>query len=276
VHRFISKHWDDSRRVWLPMQLALTPEEHDDQAEIDALIGRVIGRKFTRKNQITYLREDRVQLEIARSIFAARDYHVLWVHDYAGTRASGKVDAIGFAETANVFFPALTRAVARFDSTGKLTTYMVILDQNFYEPNNGRLWMTILEDPLGAEIKLPGKNDSLETMLRRRQQELRAAVAASRGLQTLAAKHGGDDWLRRTVKVHVDITQPCSPTTSCATTARSRSTTSPNRRPSAAGWCCRAWESASTMRRRRGKTAAYSFAARPFSRCARPHGACSS
>jgi len=208
VHRFISKHWDDSRRVWLPMQLALTPEEHDDQAEIDALIGRVIGRKFTRKNQITYLREDRVQLEIARSIFAARDYHVLWVHDYAGTRASGKVDAIGFAETANVFFPALTRAVARFDSTGKLTTYMVILDQNFYEPNNGRLWMTILEDPLGAEIKLPGKNDSLETMLRRRQQELRAAVAASRGLQTLAAKHGGDDWLRRTVKVHVDITQP--------------------------------------------------------------------
>src|SRR5678816_4303012 len=107
VHRFISKHWDDSRRVWLPMQLALTPEEHDDQAEIDALIGRVIGRPFTPKNQITYLREDRVQLEIARSLFAARDYHVLWVHDYAGTRASGAVDRIGFAETANVYFPCL-------------------------------------------------------------------------------------------------------------------------------------------------------------------------
>src|SRR6476469_7774387 len=88
-------------------------------------------------------REDRVQLEIARSLVAARDYHVLWVHDYAGTRASGAVDAIGFAETANVYFPALTRAVARFDSTGKLTTYLLILDQNFYEPNNGRLWMTI-------------------------------------------------------------------------------------------------------------------------------------
>ena len=208
VHRFISKHWDDSRRVWLPMQLALTPEEHDDQAEIDALIARVVGRPFTRGNQITYLREDRVQLEIARSIYVARDYHVLWVHDYAGTRSSGAVDAIGFAQTANAYFPALTRAVSRFDSTGKLTTYMVILDQNFYEPNNGRLWMTILEDPLGAEIKLPGKNDSLETVLRRRQQELRAVVAASRGLQALAAKHGGDDWLRRTVKVHVDITQP--------------------------------------------------------------------
>jgi hypothetical protein len=208
VHQRMSEQWDDSRLVWLPLQLALTPEEHDDQVEIDALIARVIGRPFTRGNRITYLHEDRVQLEIARSILAARDYHVLWVHDYAGTRASGTVDAIGFAQTANVYFPALTQAAARFDSTGELTTYMLFLDQNFYEPANGRLWMTILEDPLGAEIKLPGKNDSLETVLRRRQQELRAAVAGSRGLQALAAKHGGDAWLRRTVKVHVDITQP--------------------------------------------------------------------
>jgi len=208
VHERLIKQWDDSRRVWLPMQLALTPEEHDDQVEIDALIGRVIGRPVTRGNQITYLHEDRVQLEIARSLFAARDYHVLWVHDFAGTRASGAVDAIGFAQTANVYFPALTRAVARFDSTGELTTYMLILDQNFYEPNNGRLWMTILEDPLGAEIKLPGKNDSLETVLRGRQGELRAAVAQSRRLQALAGKYGGNAWLRRTIKVHVNITQP--------------------------------------------------------------------
>ncbi len=208
VHERISKQWDDSRRVWLPLQLALTPEEHDDQVEIDSLIARVIGRPFTRGNQITYLREDRIQLEIARSIYAARDYHVLWVHDYAGTRASGAVDAIGYAQTANVYFPALTQAVARFDSTGELTTYMLILDQNFYEPNNGRLWMTILQDPLGAKIKLPGNNDSLETVLRGRQQELRAAVAGSRRLQALAARDGGDAWLRRTIRVHVDITQP--------------------------------------------------------------------
>jgi hypothetical protein len=118
------------------------------------------------------------------------------------------VDAIGFAQTANVYFPALTRAVARYDSAGVLTTFMMILDQNFYEPNNGRLWMTILENPLGADIKLPGKNDSLETVLRGRQRELRAAVAGSRRLQALAARYGGDAWLRRTIKVHVNITQP--------------------------------------------------------------------
>ena len=62
VHQRISKQWDDSRRVWLPLQLALTPEEHDDQVEIDALIARVIGRPFTRRNQITYLNADRMQL----------------------------------------------------------------------------------------------------------------------------------------------------------------------------------------------------------------------
>jgi phosphatidylserine/phosphatidylglycerophosphate/cardiolipin synthase-like enzyme len=208
VHDRIRKHWEDTRRVWLPMQLALTPEEHDDQAEVDALIARVIGRPFTRGNEVTYLHEDRVQIEIARTLYAARDYHVLWVHDYAGRRASGAVDRIGFAETANVYFPALTRAVERYDSTGNLTTFFIFLDQNFYEPNGGRLWMTILEDPLGAKIRLPSGNDSLARILRDRQTALRAAVAGSRRLQALAARYGGDAWLRRTIKVHVNITQP--------------------------------------------------------------------
>ena len=208
VHDRIRKHWDDTRRVWLPMQLALTPEEHDDQAEVDALIARVIGRPFTGGNEVTYLREDRIQIEIARSLLAARDYHVLWIHDYAGRRPSGAVDRIGFAQTANVYFPALTRAVERYDSTGTLTSFFIFLDQNFYEPDHGRLWMTILEDPLGAKMDLGRGNDSLARILRDRQTALRAAVAGSRRLQTLAARYGGDEWLRRTVKVHVNITQP--------------------------------------------------------------------
>jgi hypothetical protein len=208
VHDRIRSHWDDSRRIWLPMQLALTPEEHDDQAEVDALIARVVGRPFTRGNEVTYLHEDRIQIEIARTLFAARDYHVLWVHDYAGRRASGAVDRVGFAQTANAYFPALTRAVQRYDSTGRLTTFLVFLDQNFYEPAAGRLWMTILEDPLGARMRLTAGNDSLEAILRARQQELRDAVAGSKRLQALAARNGGEEWLRRTIKVHVNITQP--------------------------------------------------------------------
>lgn len=208
AHHRILTLLTDSRRVWLPLQLALTPEEHDDQREIDALFARIIGRPFTDGNEITYMHEDRVQLEVARSIYAARDYHVLWVHDFAGRRHSGALDVVGFAQTANAYFPALTRAVARYDSTGKLTTYLLFLDGHYYEANHGRIWMTILADPLGASIRLPAGYDSLEAILRTRQRELRDAVAQSRGLQALAAKHGGRAWLRRTVKVHVNITQP--------------------------------------------------------------------
>jgi len=208
AHERITAQWSDSRRIWLPLQLALTPEEHDDQTEIDALITRMTGRRFTEGNELTYLREDRVQIEIARSLIAARDYHVLWVHDFAGQRPSGAVDRVGFGQVAHAYFPALTRAVARYDSTGSLTTFLIFLDQNFYEPTNGRLWMSMLEDPLGADLGLPGANDSLVAILRARQQALREAVAHSRGLQALAAQRGGNEWLRRTVKVHVNITQP--------------------------------------------------------------------
>jgi hypothetical protein len=208
VHRRLVAQWTDSRRVWLPLQLALAPEEHDDQAEIDALIERVEGRSFTAGNQLNYLHENDVNVEIARSIVLARDYHVLWIHDFAGTRPSGAVDVVGFRMTADVYFPALTRAVERFDSTGRLTTFLIFLDQNFYEPNGGRLWMTVLENALGAEVKLPAGNDSLAAHLRARQRELREAVSRSRGLQALAARSGGEEWLRRTVKVNVSITQP--------------------------------------------------------------------
>jgi hypothetical protein len=31
----VAKEWDDPRLVWLPLQYALLPEEHDTQQEID-------------------------------------------------------------------------------------------------------------------------------------------------------------------------------------------------------------------------------------------------
>lgn len=208
VHEGLVRKWRDSRRVWLPLQLALAPDEHDTQAELDALVARLVGRDFSDGNRVRWLHEVDVQLEVGRTITTARDWHLLWVHDVAGRRASGAVDRVAFRQVADVYFPALTQAVERFDETGRLTTYLLFLDQNFYEPNGGRLWMTILEDPLGARIAFPPGDDSLATVLRERQAALRAAVARSRGLQALAATRGGARWLRRTVRVHVSITQP--------------------------------------------------------------------
>ena len=208
VHEGLVRKWRDSRRVWLPLQLALTADEHDTPAEIDALVARALRRDFSDGNRVRYLNGTDVQLAIARTIRDAREWHLLWVHDVAGHRPSGAIDRVAFRQVADIYFPALTDAVARFDSTGRLTTYLLFLDQNFYEPNGGRRWMTILEDPLGAHIDFPPGDDSLATVLRARQAALRAAVARSRGLQALAATRGGARWLRRTVRVHVSITQP--------------------------------------------------------------------
>ena len=209
MHGNLLAQWHDSRLVWLPLQLALTEDQYNEQSEVDALIERVVGRPFSDRNALTYLRSSELALEIARSIFATRDYHVLWTHDFTGRRdVTRAVDEIAYAMVADVYLPALTQAVARYDSTRHMPLYMILLDQFYYESRDGRLWMTILEDPLRASMKLPGNNASREAHLRQRQQELRAAVARSWLLQQDATANGGDRWLPSVVKVHVNITQP--------------------------------------------------------------------
>ena len=200
----------DSRLVWLPMDLALTFDQYDDQIEIDSLIGRVVGHPFTDGNALTYMRSTDLPLEVARSILDARQYHVLWTHEFMGrqwyTRA---IDNIGYTMVADAYLPALTAAVRRYDSTGVIPMYMILHDQFFYETSDGRLWLTILEDPLNASMRIEGDDGSHERHLRERQNELRTAVASSRRLQQDArATADADRWLRNTIKVHVNVGNP--------------------------------------------------------------------
>lgn len=209
VHGEVLDEWRDSRFAWLPLRLALRETEFDDQPEVDSLLGRLAGRPFTDDNTLTYLRSADLPLEIARSIYAARRYHVLWTHDFAGIREeTGELDALSFEMVADAYLPALTAAVRRYDSTGVLPAYVILIDQWFYEPRKGRLWMSILEDPMHAPVDLPGDEREREARLRQRQAELRAAVAASRRLQDEAGANGGERWLRARVKVHVNVTFP--------------------------------------------------------------------
>jgi hypothetical protein len=210
LHDRLLDRWDDdSREVWLPLQLALSLDQYDDQAEVDSLLSRFVGRPFTDHNALTMLRSTDLALEIARTIYATRDYHVLWIHDFTGRRENtGTVDNVSYEMVANAYLPALTEAVKRYDQTGKMPVYMIMLDQFFYEPRDGRLFMNMLEDPLGASMDLPGDNAERVAHLRQRQAELRAAVAASARLQADARRHGGDRWLHDLVKVNVNITHP--------------------------------------------------------------------
>jgi hypothetical protein len=205
--REIVRRERDSRLIWLPLDLALHLEEYDEQAEVDSLIGRVVGRPFTDRNAMGYLRSTDLPLEIARSIYAARDYHVLWTHEFMGrdwyTRA---IDDIGFEMVADAYLPALTAAVKRYDSTGVIPTYMVLHDQYYYEVSDGRLWLSILADPLRAPMRLKGDDGTRERHLRERRAELQAAVAGSARLQRDARASGDpEQWLRNTVRVHVNV-----------------------------------------------------------------------
>src|SRR4029078_712949 len=80
--RAIVERQRDSRLVLLPRGLALTFDQYDDKIEVDSLIGRVVGHPFTDGNALTYMRSTDLPLEVARSILAARQYHVLWTHEF--------------------------------------------------------------------------------------------------------------------------------------------------------------------------------------------------
>ena len=134
------------------------------------------------------------------------------------------MDVVGFHQSVEGYLAALTRAVRADDLTGRIPVYLIFLDQNYYVANGGRLWMTLLENPLEAEVDLPepdedaeaspaaaralAQTERLQETLEAWQDSLRAAVAGSERLQAEARERGGRNWIESVVKVHVNITHP--------------------------------------------------------------------
>jgi hypothetical protein len=207
VRRDQRERWDDSRLVWLPLQLALREEQYDTQAELNALIGQATETPFTRGNRLSYIMNEAFQLEFARSVLAARDYHVLWVHDFRGKNALGRPDRVGF-EQVRVYLEALTRRVREYDSTGQLPQYFIFLDQHYFEANDARLWFRLLHAPMeAAPPDLPKGFESWAQEFTTAQAALREAVAGSHVLQAERRQYG-DRWLRNRIRVQVSITNP--------------------------------------------------------------------
>ena len=197
----------DERKVWMPLDLALRPEQQDSQEEIDAVVARALGRPFTRGNTIFPTNGSRFQLEVVRSIHEARDYHVLWIHDYAG-RVGGKPDPVAHDVTTKGYLAAMAKRVREYDTTGRLPAFFLFQTQFFYEGSKSRLYLTLLEDPLGCHLKLGQGQEKLEAEVREAQEDLRNAVASSKRLQAEARERGGEGWLRKVIKVHVSVTFP--------------------------------------------------------------------
>jgi hypothetical protein len=201
------RQWGDSRLVWIPLHYVIKPDECDSQAEIDAIIELAVHERFTDANDVHYIINELFQPELHRMIHAAREYHVLWIHDYRGKNTAGKPDRIGYMQTVDAYMKALIDRVREYETTRKIPVYIIMLDQIYYEANDGRKWMTLLEDPMGHNIQLHKEFEEWEEHIREVQKELREAVAASPTLQA-GRKRYGDAWLKNMIKVHVNNTNP--------------------------------------------------------------------
>lgn len=202
--------WRESRLVWLPLQLALRPEQHDAQAELDALVELATRQDFTEGNDASYIINEQFQYQLSRTIRDATNYHILLTHDFRGFDAQGDPDELSFRHVLHSYLSTLTARVHAYDSTGTFPVYMILLDEWFYNVNRGRLWMTLLEDPIRHTVKLPARFAAWEDSLRVAQDSLRAAIRGSTLLRAQRRQYG-EAWLFNMVKVHVNITNSADP-----------------------------------------------------------------
>ncbi len=210
VRRTAAREWDDARLAWLPLQYALLPEDHDEQAELDGLLERATGARFSDDNRILYVANLQFHAELLRTIRETQQYHVLWVHDFPALNADGVPDWAALAQVVDGYLTTLAERVEAYDSTGTLPTYFIFLDQHYYEQRKSRLLMTVLEDPLAATVRLPRDARGDVQRLRQALDRLRGAVRASHVLQAEARQYGAA-WLRNRIQVHVNVTNRADP-----------------------------------------------------------------
>lgn len=197
--------WEDSKLVWMPLQYGLRPDEVDTHEEMDAILEALTEEEFTEENDIHYVINEQYQPEVARMVRSAEDYHVLWIHDYRGLTPEGDADAIAFELTLEGYFAAMIDRARKYDETGKFPIYLIIIDQFYYEENEGRVWLQLLERPLDHVPELPPGHDGWKRQVLEAQELLRTAVNGSSRLQKEKERFG-DDWIRKKIKVHVNIT----------------------------------------------------------------------
>lgn len=196
--------WREGRFAWLPLQLALRPEQHDTHEELDALIARAVERPFSDGNFVSYVINEQFQYQVSRTIHAAEEYHVLWTHDFRGVDDVGNPDEMAYRQVVRSYLAAMTARVRAYDSTGTFPTYMILHDQWYYSVRKGRFFLRFLENPTRMRLRFPPEYAAWGDTIAAAQEELRRAIAGSQRLQE-ARRRYGDEWVRNLVRVHVSV-----------------------------------------------------------------------
>ena len=123
--------WEDDRLSFLPLQLALLPEDHDSQQEINALLGRAVQTPFTAGNQAWYVVDEQFEWELLRMIKETRSYHVLWIHDFRGFDDQGDPDVVAYRTVLEGYLGSLADRVEAYDEEGALPVYMINMINGF-------------------------------------------------------------------------------------------------------------------------------------------------
>jgi len=202
--------WGDSRLIWLPLQYALRPEDHDTQSEIDQLIARIADQPFLPGHDLDYATDERFSPALIRSILDARDYHVLWIHDFAGRNPQGQPDSVSEAVVLDGYLAALEHAARLYDQRRAMPTFLILLDRYYYRRSVSDRWLELLTDPLAFKFRLPPRFRAVESAAHAAQERLRQAVAGSTALQAGRRMHG-ERWLRQLMAVQVSVTNPPDP-----------------------------------------------------------------
>jgi len=200
------RRWKDDRLVWLPLNYGLQREQYDSQNELNQIVERVVGRKFTHANNVRYLLNEQWYYQLERMILETEFYHVLIIHDFRGFEGK-EIDRIGWNLVINGYLEAFISAIQAMDrgERSRLPEFMIFLDEHYYQINKSGRIMNFLEN-LYEPGKISLKDKEVESALRSAHEKLLKTIATSKALQGKSK-----EYLREKIKVHINITNVYRP-----------------------------------------------------------------
>jgi hypothetical protein len=204
--RAARRRWGSSL-AWLPLNYGLRPGQYDSQDEIESVAGQVLGESFSQANSIGYILNDQFYYELRNTIRETRQYHVLWIHDFRGRNEHKHPDRIAWSQATEGYIEAFAEAVREMDRGARreLPIFIVFLDEHYYQVNESRRLITLLEHLSSArppKLKDAPLGARLSQALLRLQDLVRNSAAL---------RERGDDYVRRRLRVQVHVTYPLDP-----------------------------------------------------------------
>ena len=170
------------------------------------------GRRSSAATCVFYWNGQQWQLTLHRSILAARDYHVLWLHDFDGVDHGGDADGDQLLHHGRGLPEGAHRARARVRHDRQAS--------RLHDPGGPQLLgseqgprctptccRTRCAPGRRCRSRRSSRTGKMQEGVERALAELRGAVAGSKRLQEEASRRG-QDWLRKYVSVHLNVMNP--------------------------------------------------------------------